>query len=70
MPLTFAEKNKTYRIAKITGKDEVRRHLSELGFHEDESITIKQAIDGNLIVEIMGVRIALSDKLAKRIQIG
>ena len=32
MPLTMAKAGDTVTIRKITGKDEVRLHLAELGF--------------------------------------
>ena len=69
MPLALADKNRTYTIVRITGKDEVRAHLNNLGFIENEPVRIKQAINGNLIVEVKGTNIALSDKLARRIQL-
>ena len=69
MPLTLADKNTPYTITRITGKDDVKRHLRNLGFAENETVSIKQSIGGNVIVEIRGARIALSDSLARRIQI-
>ena len=35
MPLTMAKAGETVTIKKITGKDEVRQHLAELGFVVD-----------------------------------
>ena len=32
MPLTLAKQGETVTIRKITGKDEIRQHLAELGF--------------------------------------
>ena len=32
MPLTMARPGETVTIRKITGRDEVRQHLAELGF--------------------------------------
>ena len=32
MPLTFASVGQTAVIQRITGKDDVRQHLAELGF--------------------------------------
>lgn len=69
MPLSLGELNQQYTILKITGKDIVRSHLRNLGIVENETITIKQAIDGNLIVEVKGVRFGLNQDLARRIQI-
>lgn len=69
MPLILGDVNTLYTIRCVSGKDDVRAHLKNLGIVENESITIKQAVQGNLIVEIKGVRIALSSALAKRIQV-
>ena len=39
MPLTMAKAGETVTIKKITGKDEIRQHLAELGFVvESESL--------------------------------
>lgn len=69
MPLALADRNRTYTIARVTGKDDVKAHLHNLGFIENEPVRIKQSINGNLIVEVKGTNIALSDKLARRIQL-
>ncbi len=69
MPLCFAKENTNYTISRITGKDEVRSHLRNLGLVENETISVKQSIAGSLIVEVKGVRIALNKDLARRIMI-
>ena len=38
MPLTMAKAGDTVTIQKITGKDEVRLHLAELGFVVDSQV--------------------------------
>ena len=43
MPLTMAKPGETVTIRKITGKDEVRQHLAELGFVVDEPVTVVSA---------------------------
>ena len=40
MPLTMAKAGETVVIRKITGKDEVRQHLAELGFVVDAAATV------------------------------
>lgn len=69
MPLTFADTNHEYVIQRITGQDKVRVHLRNLGFVENETVSVIQSIQGNLIVEIKGVRIALDKSLANRIMV-
>ena len=67
MPLTFASVGETATIRKITGKDEVRQHLAELGFVVGETITVVNEISGNLIIQVKEARIALDKTLAMRV---
>lgn len=69
MPLSFGEENATYKIVRITGKDEVRAHLQNLGLVEQGLVSVIQSSSGNLIVEARGARMALGRDLARRIQI-
>ena len=50
MPLTMAKAGETVTIKKITGKDEIRLHLAELGFVVDSEVTVVNEIAGNLII--------------------
>ena len=70
MPLTMAKAGETVTIQKITGKDEVRQHLAELGFVVGETVTIVSEISGNLIIQVKEARIALDKTLAMRIIVG
>ena len=70
MPLTMAKAGETVTIRKITGKDEVRLHLAELGFVVDSQVTIVNEIAGNLIVQIKERRLALDKTMANRIMVG
>ena len=63
MPLTMAKPGETVTIRKITGKDEVRQHLAELGFVVDGSVTVVSEIAGNLILQVKESRIALDRTL-------
>ena len=69
MPLTMAKPGETNYIQKITGKDEVRLHLAELGFVVGERVTVVNAIGGNLILQVKESRIALNRDMANRIMI-
>ena len=70
MPLTMSKAGDTVTIQKITGKDEVRQHLAELGFVVGETVTIVSEISGNLIIQVKESRIALDKTMANRIMIG
>ena len=70
MPLTMAKAGETVTIKKITGKDEVRLHLAELGFVVDSEVTVGNEIAGNLIIQVKESRSALDKTMANRIMIG
>ena len=50
MPLSMAKAGETVTIQKITGKDEVRQHLAELGFVADGQATVINELAGSLIL--------------------
>ena len=70
MPLSMAGRGEQLTIRKITGKDEVRQHLAELGFVVGSTVTVVNEIAGNLILQVKESRIALDKTMANRIMIG
>jgi len=70
MPLTMAKAGETVTIIRITGKDEIRQHLAELGFVVDSEVTVVNEIAGNLILQVKESRIALDKTMANRIMVG
>jgi len=69
MPLTMAKQGETNYIQKITGRDEVRQHLAELGFVVGGRVTVVSVIGGNMILQVKESRIALNRGMANRIVI-
>ena len=69
MSLAMAKTGETVTIRKITGKDEVRQHLAELGFVVDSDVTVVSEIAGNLILQVKDSRIALDKTMANRMMI-
>ena len=69
MPLAMADVGVRVTIRKITGKDEVRQHLAELGFVVDTDVTVINEVAGNLIVQVKESRVALDKSMAMRILI-
>ena len=68
-PLTMAKQGDTNYIQKITGRDEVRQHLAELGFVVGERVTVVSQIGGNMILQVKDSRVALGRDMANRIMI-
>ena len=69
MPLAMASVGDVNIIRKITGKDEIRQHLAELGFVVDSDVTVVSEIAGNLILQVKDSRVALDKTMANRIMI-
>ena len=69
MPLSMAKQGEINTIQKITGKDEVRQHLAELGFVVGERVRVVSEINGNMILQVKDSRVALSREMACRIMI-
>ena len=68
MPLSMAKVGETVTIRKITGKDQIRQHLAELGFVVESDVTVVSELGGNLILQ-KDSRVALDRTMANRIMI-
>ena len=69
MPLSMAKVGETVTIRKITGKDQIRQHLTELGFVVESDVTVVSELGGNLILQVKDSRVALDRTMANRIMI-
>lgn len=69
MPLAMVKAGETVMIRRISGKDEVRQHLAELGFVVNGSVTVVSELAGSLIVQVKDSRIALDRGMANRIMV-
>lgn len=54
MPLSYADKGRPMSVCRITGPQNVKNHLADLGFSPQSLVVVKQEIAGNLIVEVKG----------------
>ena len=69
MPLGMASVGDTNIIKQITGQDEVKQHLSELGFVVGAQVTVVNELGGNLILNVKESRVALDKTMAMRIMV-
>ena len=69
MPLGIASVGDTNIIKRITGQDEVKQHLSELGFVVGAEVTVVNELGGNLILNVKESRVALDKTMAMRIMV-
>ncbi len=69
MPLTMAKQGDHNYIKKITGKDQTRRHLANLGFVVGERVKVVCEFGGNVILDVKNTRVALDKNMASRIMV-
>ncbi|GAA0722305.1 FeoA family protein [Clostridium malenominatum] len=69
MPLSMVKAGETNSIKKITGKDETRKFLANLGFVEGADVTVISELAGNMILNIKDTRVALDKGMANRIMV-
>ena len=69
MPLAMASVGDANVIRQITGRDEVRQHLAELGFVVGAEVTIVSELGGNLILSVKESWVALDKSMAMRIMV-
>ncbi len=69
MPLLLADAGEEVMIRKIGGNPELKQHLADLGFVVGGSVTVISDINGNLIVNVKGSRVAISREMAGKIMV-
>ena len=69
MPLTMAKAGEENTIIKIGGKEEARRFLESLGFVAGSIVPVVSEMNGNVIVNVKGSRVAISREMANKIMV-
>jgi ferrous iron transport protein A len=69
LPLAFCSEGEDLVIKKISGKDEVTRHLENLGFVVGGNVNIVSKMGDNVIVSVKESRIAISKEMAQKIMV-
>ena len=69
MPLMLAQIGEENIIRKIGGSHEIKQHLENLGFVVGGTVTVVNALGGNVIVNVKESRVAISEEMAKKIMI-
>ena len=69
MPLTLLQPGEVKTIVRVSGNEKTKRHLENLGFVPGATVSIIQQINGNVIVNLMDSRIAISCEMANKIHV-
>ncbi len=67
MPLSMLAPGEEGTIRKITGRDDVRAHLAQMGFVVDAVVKVVNSLGGSLILQVKDSRVALDKAMANRI---
>lgn len=67
VPLNMVRVGECVKIKSVSGQDDTRRMLCNMGFVEDAEVTIITEMNGDVIVNIKGARVAISKKMASRV---
>lgn len=69
MPLAMADIGEVNIIKSVTGRDDVRRHLAELGFVVGGEVRVVSRLSGGVILSVKDGRVALDRSMALRIMV-
>lgn len=69
MPLSMAKAGDTVRVVRVRGGEELKRHLSNLGFIEGSEVHVVSQALGNIIVMVKGSRLGIDSKTAMRVMV-
>ena len=69
MPLSMLSVGEERKIIKISGIDETKRFLENLGFVEGSEISVVSELAGNIIVNVKDARVAIDKIMANRIMV-
>ena len=67
MPLTLANIGEENMIRRVGGKQEVKKHLEDLGFVAGSRVTVISMLGGN--VNVKESRVAVSREMAQKIMV-
>ena len=69
LPLYMVDPREETVIRRIGGTPETKKHLEDMGFTVGGTVTVMNAIGGNLIVRIKESRVAISREMAAKIMV-
>ncbi|MCI8669876.1 MAG: ferrous iron transport protein A [Lachnospiraceae bacterium] len=69
MPLTMVKEGEPNIIKRVSGKDETRKFLENLGFVTGSTVTVISQLGGNMIVNVKDSRVAIGKDMANKIMV-
>ncbi|WP_330365016.1 FeoA family protein [Oribacterium sp. NK2B42] len=70
LPLSMVGAGGKHLISRVTGKEDMKQHLADLGFVPGEEVqVISDTGDGNIIVNIKETRLGITSQMASKIMV-
>lgn len=69
LPLAMLGEDETATVVKVKGSSELRKHLSDLGLVEGACIKVISRVDGDVIVNVKGARLALNRAMSSHVMV-
>jgi Fe2+ transport system protein A len=67
IPLSMVRTGEKVHVISISGRDDTRHFLGSIGFVEDAEVSVVTEMNGNVIVNVKGTRVAISKSMANRV---
>lgn len=67
MSLIIAPLNVDLRIIKISCDDKLKKHFESLGLSINSTVKVIDNVNGNIVIIVKGVRLAVDRDIARRI---
>lgn len=67
MPLSLVHAGETVTVQRVSGNEDMSRHLQELGFVEGSEVHVVSASGVNQIVIVKGARFGIDERVAKHV---
>lgn len=69
MPLNMLSVGNTGVVTRLSGNEEERKYLMNLGFIPGVEVKVMNSFSGNIIVDVKSSRVALNNEIARHILI-
>ena len=67
MPIGMLGDGENGIVKRISGKDEAKKFLENLGFVPGADISVVTKTNGNVIINVKGARVAIGKEMANRV---
>lgn len=67
LPLSMVASGEKVHVKSVSGKDDSRRFLADMGFIVGAEVSVVSEMNGSVIVSVKNTRVAISRALASRV---